>query len=1091
MTVPRFKEHNQRKCTNETASVDVHINPLPPKRAHCDRRSKTLLWLKIVQLVSSLFISLFIRIMGIRRSNTKIVHILTKGKGQTTSLVKYRNDFYVRYKQCNKLCEKEITKEGIILKSYLFRKKEACLNEKDISKLLNKVIKKKIKNEYIWNIMKNLIFTVNLKYIENSTSTIIGHTKMEMLKTHDKRLKQYNKNMDHINVFLLSIAIQTLNKRDSHLFNFLFSYLELNYEDIQPRHFLHVFLVLVKNTYRRAPWLRGGYNGEHSVGNDEHSGGNDEHSGGSDHTPDALYAEKAGYSQKNFLRLLSQYCTENVNFYSYNDIGQTCEALCYFPLKENPFAEYWNQLLFYIFDVGKTRRHRLKEQAKMHTKKGDEEEPLCNGEGSPRDGVSKEGKTQRENYKHREGRSPYYGKYVDLSGRNILSVLKYVCIYREAFPEVARVGSRLKSILLQTHFELTLHECSEILQSLHYINEMDTSFLTEKIQTYECKMKDQFINTYDIQCLLKIAQLCWHYFGTIPFASIFFHNIHKIEKENASTLLQLLLQNYEHNLCLKMFTNYRNRWRNFTRDSNRRNYDSLGTCKETRKGHSTTPLVGSSYNSTDIMRQEDRFGDGCTSSFDDIPFGEVPKKSGRRLHKRHTCVQRNNTVGITKGGKTEQWWERDGDKFFRHDDYVHNDGEQVKCDDHLEYLFTPLVATCWEEIKKYTYKEIFFLCEKLNKEQFVSKHVLTSISNRICDDLKKRDFVIPPESQRYIEYILFIASFIYRNGYEDKKMIIYMVKLFLRNKENIQITSKYHYSFFFIIMKLGKWNIPIEYTHFVMSNIGLFHTSTLYNSIVIYFFKSAKNNYKFMLKGGNVATKGRKKKKKSSNGKKGRHTMKANIHLRKDITVSFPLTNTNLHSVHNERNFNVELLKIFLFLWNNVTPRPGRRFLDLLVALNKFCDSKYADVAMYLFNGVIVKRVKRYLELLRRRASGEAGMLAGDEATKSKAAQTTEKIITLCEDQVIGGPIQFDIENLFPFYERREPPEKNNMENTKNEYNNIMTKIEEGRNYLLNDYKHKMSIAVKMDGKSDRPAKFLKNCKRGSPVQHFLYMYRE
>ncbi|SCA48423.1 conserved Plasmodium protein, unknown function [Plasmodium ovale] len=1020
--------------------------------------------------------------MDIRRSNTKIVHILTKRKGQTTDLIKYRNDFYVRYKQLKRLCEKEITKEEIMLKSYLFRKEESCLNEKDISKILNKVIKKKIKNEYIWNMIKNLIFTVNLKYRENSTSTIIGHTKMEMLKIHDKRLKQYNKNIDHINVYLLSIAIQTLNKRDAHLFNFLFSYLELNCEDIQPRHFLHVFLVLVKNTYRRAPWLRGGYNGEHSGGNDD--------------TTDELYAEKAGYSQKNFLRLLSQYCTENVNFYSYNDIGQTCEALCYFPLKENPFAEYWNQLLFYIFDVGKTKRHRLKDcwthrwkkQAKVHAE-GDEEETLCNGEGLMSDGISKEGKARRENYIHPEFRSPYYGKYVDLSGRNILSVLKYVCIYRGAFPEVGLVGSKLKSILLQTHFELTLHECSELLQCLHYINEMDTSFLREKMQTYECQIKDQFINTYDIQCLLKIAQLCWHYFGSIPFASIFFHNIHKIEKENASTLLQLLLQNYEHNLCLKMFTNYSNRWRNFTRDS-RGDYDSLGTCKETRKGHSTTPLVRSIYNSIDIISKEDRFGDGCTSSFDDIPFGAAPKKSGRRLHKMHTRVQRNHTVGITKGGKKEQLWERDDDKFFRNDDYVHNDGEPVKCDDHLEYLFTPLVATCWEEIKKYTYKEIFFLCEKLNREQFVNKHVLTSISNRICDDLKKRDFVIPPDSQRYVEYLLFITSFIYRNGYEDKKMITYMVNLFLRNKENIQITSKYQYSFFFLIMKLGKWDIPVEHTHFVMSNFRLFDTSTLYNSIVIYFFKSAKNNYKFMLKGGDVATKGRKKKK-SSDRKKGRDTMKANIHLRKDITVSFPLANANLHSVHNKRNFNLELLKFFLFLWDNITPRPGRRFLDLLVALNKFCDSKYADVAMYLFNGVIVKRVKRYLALLRRRASGEAGILASDEAAKSKIAQTTKKMITLCEDQVIGDPIQFDIENLFPFYERREPLGKNNEENTKNEYNNIMTKIEEGRNYILNDYKHKMSIAVKMDGKSDRPAKFLKNCKRGSPVQHFLYMYRE
>ncbi|VWU51070.1 conserved protein, unknown function, partial [Hepatocystis sp. ex Piliocolobus tephrosceles] len=303
--------------------------------------------------------------MIITKRSVKLVHNLIQHRKvpdvhHPTTI--YYNDFYCKYKKINKLCDVETNKEICLLKTYLFRKKHIYLNKKDINILLNKVIKKKIKNEYIWNDIQTLVFKTNINYLcetsnyDKTQSDLNNNmhndelnktTKKTDINTDiDKRdgtTLTYNQNLDNINVYLYALASQILNKRDAQIINFFFFYLKQNLNNIDPRHFVYIFFVIVKNTFRG---LNNNNRNNYSCEEKSLTSTYDQHKTG-------VYCKqtKLKNAEKNLIELLTNYCLDNVNFFTFNDISIVCESICYFSQKHNPFIEYWNDFLFYIFEI--------------------------------------------------------------------------------------------------------------------------------------------------------------------------------------------------------------------------------------------------------------------------------------------------------------------------------------------------------------------------------------------------------------------------------------------------------------------------------------------------------------------------------------------------------------------------------------------------------------------------------------------------------------------------------------------------------------------------------------------------------------------
>ncbi|CRG98199.1 conserved Plasmodium protein, unknown function [Plasmodium gallinaceum] len=968
--------------------------------------------------------------MAIMKNSLKTLNNTTK-KLKNIDLLKYKNNFYNKFKELNEISDKEIDKERIILRSYLFKKEEAYLNEKDISKILNKIIKKRIKNEYIWSNIKNLIFKFNLKYINDYSSHNENNNKS--LTYQNKELFYYNKNFDHINVYLLAIAIQVLNKRNANLFNFLFIYLKYFCTNIEPRHFLHIFLILVKNTYRDINNLSKSKSLEevNKFNNDNKNNNRSNTTLSYLHTIKEIYADKIICSEKNFIELLSRYCIDRINFFSFNDISLICESLCYFSLKENPFSDYWNIFLFYIFEIN-TKNKNLSEFDKEN------KDSLLYARNNFFKKYEHSGLFIKRKIKtHDENKE--YNKYIELSGKNILSILKYIHNYYIVYPEIKKLAKKIKIIFLKYNFDVTLYECSEILYYFNLLNELNIKIIKDKINIYEYQFKNVYLSFHDLNCLLKLSELYQNYSKQIAFLNIFLHNIHKFSIENVEMIFKLIFKDYEYNLLNELehnsnssityLSNYNDTHYNYIYNYNFVDNTFL-------HDFNFSFLYKNNYiNCIKENSKKDKYKGNKLKQFSDNSSGYINlfysnKNDLNYIHKNDNYINKEN-VSMDWNGSEFILYRRNNNKC-----YYDNDTNNSNLLKSLCILFSSFS----EIIEKFSYKEIFFLCEILNRQEFVHNSILVAINNKICEDLEKYYFISPS----YLDYIFFITLFIYSKGFKEEKLLKYLINFFL-NKKDISLKYKYHYFFYLLILK--KSTIPVEYFNFILKNIALFNYPTLYKYILIYFLKNSKNNYKFLLNKNKI------KKKKY-----------IKVSSCKYIAVN-SIFNTSYFEnllILNENYFNRELLKIFLYLWSITTSRSGRKFIDLIIILNKFFDDK--NVRDYLFNKIITKKIERYIRLLKNKKN--------------------KKYIILCSNPINKEYITFDIEKSQLL--NRDISLKESI--SKNESDKI-SKIKNSNNYILNDYKYKKNIVISRDTKNTIPAKYLKNHKKGSPVQHFLSIY--
>ncbi|GAB64791.1 hypothetical protein PCYB_032040, partial [Plasmodium cynomolgi strain B] len=137
---------------------------------------------------------------------------------------------------------------------------------------------------------------------------------------------------------------------------------------------------------------------------------------------------------------------------------------------------------------------------------------------------------------------------VELSGRNILSLLKYTCLYGYLHADVLiPLVKKAKNIFFEMLLDITLHECVEILSFLDSIKELEdkTAELRERIHFYEHQFGGTLMVTqYDVKCLVTLAQLSFDRLHVVPFLSVFLNNVHKFSGEDAARLVRLLLASW-------------------------------------------------------------------------------------------------------------------------------------------------------------------------------------------------------------------------------------------------------------------------------------------------------------------------------------------------------------------------------------------------------------------------------------------------------------------------------------------------------------------------------------------------------------------
>ncbi|GAW79307.1 hypothetical protein, conserved [Plasmodium gonderi] len=1112
-------------------------------------------------------------ITDIARGSVRALQISHKGNlpkkiSNNNGLAWKRKKVYEKNKKLFKVTENEVSKDNRELRNLLFKKKEYLLHEKDISKILKKVIKKKIKNDCVWDDIQRILFSFNLRFVNEGEKgataplqnppqqeTKQGINQDSLQNPQNRQAKQlitnkeskdsctpYNQYFDHVNVYLLAIAMQKLNKRNAILFSFIFSYLRQYYKNMEPRHFLEIFHILTKNTFRhlevtehfpspsRCDKFDRGWRkiakgtscmGEEMEKKKERTSfenydqvfaqnydqvfaqnydqvfaqnydqvfvqnydqvfaqnydqvfaqnydqvfaqnydqvfaknydqvfaknydsifykHNDHHGRAKTSlVQQHPYKEKIIQSEKNLLNLLALHCSENVNFFSLNDIGITCESLCFFSLKDNPFVHFWNDFLFYIFEVSPGRVGEGDKKLICEGTNGEDPPFLSRRSNYVKKyerseffgkrriqrrrkrggGASHQNYECQENHKNNECRENHKNheryqlceKYAELSGRNVLSLLKYIALYKDTHPQITLLGNKISLIFFKMSFDTTLHECSEIFHLFNCLDQLDKNkmHLKERIGIYEAQFENAFLTHHDMKCLLTISQLCFEIFHYVPFLKIYANNVHKIFNENAIKLIKLLLKSYEYN------------------------------CET----HYVWPCGGKSHY---IVKKND-----------------ISKKA----HSNGVCKKKTDSLTYV---------------------YTDNIASHVYTgvENTIICLLSALVPTCHEVFTQLSYREILFLLGIFDRNKVDNTDTHKLISKLICDEMYKKILSIEHFPHVYIDYIFLITMAIYKDkNCVDNNLIHHLIKMILKKKEDkLWQKRRHHYTLYLLTLyregvggrrannrTVFSW---VPYFNFVFRNIfTTLEERTLYDFLLIYFKKTERNYYKLLIcRLFPGEGQGR-----TDFHKNGEPCRGGKIQM-KVVGENSP-SQVFLHNellILSEKQFKRELLKMFLHLWIAYPIRPGRKLLGFLIVMNTYYAD--ADMRFYLFSPHMVRKMKRFIELL---------------SAKMATKKGTSYFVHLCDNPITKEPIRMNLCKLQYCYQRILNKVK------KLEKHDIVKKsisvdkhqlFNASRNYLLNDYKHKKSIVVRTDIPNGRPAKYFQNCKRGDDILGSLSIY--
>ncbi|CAA9986537.1 conserved Plasmodium protein, unknown function [Plasmodium knowlesi strain H] len=956
--------------------------------------------------------------MGIPPGSLKVAESALKARaaGQSCklSVIKCaaRGAVYRKHRSIFKVAGEDIIREGKHLRDVLFKKKLHLLSEKDISKVLKKVIKGRIKNEIVWDDLQRIIFCCNVEYrggagicVESDeggpvdplsqTSAIstpsCGYHPLTMKDAKMSQRAPYNRHFDHVNAYLLSVAVQKLNIRSVSLLNFLFSYLRDSYRNMEPRHFLQIFLVLVKHTFRDVSAVH--LFGRHPCGGNTKievpPAGIDNRASHSLHTwHGQLFRQENSQlptdsqqvhwaqmicSERNLLHVLTLHCAENIDVFTLNDIAMTCEALCFFKLRDNPFVPFWNDVLSHVFGISSPRSEvhntsvHLDDTLLKKKQLSSYGRRILQRIGRNVDEVGKKGRRGR--------REEIAELYVEISGRNMLSILKYICLYRFLNTEVLiPLARELKKIFFEMPLDTTLHECVEILSLFNSMKELEdrSAELEERIHMYEHHFGETLLVTqYDVKCLVALAQLSFDKLHFVPFLSTFLNNVHKFSPEDATLLVRLLLT-------------------------------SLGpNAREAASTEEQNHLVGSSF---------------------------------------------PNTSSCVKG------------------------------------LLAALLPSCPDIVSQLTYTEMLILCEAMDNCAVPGQNILKSVAGRIYDDFRKMNIQSEHLPPAYVDYLFLITFTLYQKECSvNTNLVHFLVNIVLGRKEDklwLQ-QRRYHYVFYLLILHRGESqgnaSMWVEYFNSLWGKLSpRLGVETVYTILLIYFQMTKKRKCPSLLRRGewkdSTVTVAARVGGGGGEGCQGKcvsvKPSGAKCTKKEALMVVSPW---NKRFIYREEQIREELLKLFLYLWAEYPIRPGRKSVDLLIIMNAFMEDAY--IRRYLLSWHVLNRINHYITFFSREAS--------------------RLTVHLFEDPVTNESVRVNLSELRHAYEGilRKGGEKENLPPTRTQ-SHMHQQEGATQNYILNDYKHKATVAVRA-GASHRgkPAKYLRNYRRGEAVLGALSSY--
>ncbi|SCO65359.1 conserved Plasmodium protein, unknown function [Plasmodium vivax] len=988
--------------------------------------------------------------MGIPRDSLKLAQSALKGKPAERScspaVVKCtaRVAIYKKHKGLFKAAEKEIKREGRHLGELLFKKKLHLLSEKDIGKILKKVIKGRIKNEFVWDDLRRVIFCCNVGCVRggdpleepaegrpmgsleesaegrpmgslNQTSTSSSPLTMDDEKggpttphnrpttPHNRPTTPHNRHIDHVNAYLLSIAVQKLNIRSAALLSFLFAYLRDSHRSMEPRQFLQIFLVLVKHTFRdvsavhwgasspgggkvgvEVPPLGGGNQAAHTL-NTSRMSSSSPTSSPSPTSREHLFPcgerpppqwEQITRAEKNLLHVLTLHCAESINLFTLNDVAMTCEALCFFTLRDNPFIPFWNGFLSHVFGVSSA---------------GGE---VQNASAQGGDSLLK--RSRRSPYVGRvvQRRVPHIGEaknrtngrreeipewHFELSGRNLLSIVKYTCLYGDLHPEVLNpLAKKMKKIFFEVPLDTTLHECVEILSLFNGTNELEgkTEELRERIHLYEHQFEGTLLVTqHDVKCLVTLARLSFERLNVIPFLKVFLNNVHKFSGEDAARLVRLLLASWG---------------------------------AHTGGGE-------------DFLGGEDRVGAGRNHLLEPPPYAAT----------------------LMRG------------------------------------LLSALLPACPEVISQLTYVEMLLLCGAVETLALPNRNILKRVAERISDDLKRVNVPSGHLPPAVVNYLFLITFALHRYGsYVGADLTRRLVKITLeREKERKQEKKLWqhqrrdHYPFYLLTLHGGSAggsaSMWVEYFNSLWGSLSPYglDEQTMYLLLLLYFGATKRGGYRSLLR-----------------------PVKRSAARCARLEALVVVSPYDRRFIYSEKQIKEELLKLFLHLWAAYPIRSCRKSLDLLIVVSAFREEAY--LRSYLFSEHVVSRLNRYVALLAVRESSLSVHLCEDPVTKEPVRVNLSKLRYACQRVVRkgGGEEASDKAEASDETQKLLAAKAQKLLTAKQ---SRACQLEEAtRSYLLNDYKHKELVAERGDApQKGRPAKYLRNCRRGEPVLGALSVY--